>query len=107
MKMGRTGFPDKDMNEALDRLKRAVERVGDWLAQSRGPWLTGKELTIADIAIMPIIVRMADINLKYIWDKLPVIEKWYSNIQISKHFRATFYHGSLLTEKYPHLANVK
>ena len=95
------------MNEALERLSRGIERVAAWLAQSNGPWLNGKELTIADIAIMPIIVRMADINLKYIWNKLPVIEKWYSNIQSSEHFRATFYHGSLLTEKYPHLANVK
>ena len=107
MKMGRTGFPETDMNEALERLRRGIERVGDWLTQSNGPWLNGKELTIADIAIMPIIVRMADINLKCIWNKLPMIEKWYSNIQSSEHFRATFYHGSLLTEKYPHLANVK
>ena len=61
--MGRTGFPEKEMNEALDRLARAVKRMDEALAASGGPWLMGEQLTLADIAIMPVIVRMDDIDL--------------------------------------------
>ena len=107
MKMGRTGFSEADMDESLTRLKRGIERMAEWLNYSKGPWLIGDQFTIADLAIMPVIIRMADINLSYIWDKLPVIEGWLSRIQSSENYNATFYHGSLLTEKYPHLANMK
>ena len=107
MKMGRTGFSEADMNESLTRLNRGIQRMAEWLEESKGPWLNGVQLTIADLAIMPVIVRMADINLGHIWDKLPVIERWLSRIQLSESYKATFYHGSLLTEKYPHLANMK
>ena len=107
MKMGRTGFSEADMNESLARLNRGIQRMAEWLDYSKGPWLNGGQFTIADLSIMPVIVRMADINLHYIWDKLPVIEGWLSRIQCSESYNATFYHGSLLTEKYPHLANMK
>ena len=51
------------MDEALRRLQRGVDRMADWLEMSDGPWIMGNELTLADIAIMPVIVRMDDINL--------------------------------------------
>lgn len=103
MKMGRTGFPQKDMDEALGRLLRGVERMADWLNQSGGPWLMGEHITLADISIMPVIVRMDDINLDHIWDDFPQIGNWLEAIKTTKPYQQTYYHGSLLTEKYPHL----
>ena len=64
----------------------------------------GESLTQADIAVMPVIVRMADINLDTAWDDRPEIGRWLERIRASAPFAATYYHGSLLTEKYPHLA---
>ena len=107
LKMGRTGFPQQDMDEALGRLKRAVERMAQWLDESSGTWLMGKSMTYADISIMPIIVRMDDINLNYIWDEFPKVAAWLEAIKASKWFDKTYYHGSLLTEKYPHLRDIK
>ena len=104
LKMGRTGFPKQEMDEALGRLRRAVLRMADWLEESSGPWLMGESLTQADIAVMPVIVRMADINLDTAWDDRPEIGRWLERIRASAPFAATYYHGSLLTEKYPHLA---
>jgi glutathione S-transferase len=104
MKMGRTGFPKADMDEALGRLQRGVDRMAQWLRDSGGPWVMGRELTLADIAIMPVIVRMADINLEYMWAKAPQVGDWLTAIRATDPFKATYYHGSLLTEKYPHLA---
>lgn len=66
LKMGRTGFPEADMNEALDRLRRAIARMDDEIRKSGGPWLLGARLTLADVAIMPVIVRMDDIRLAHL-----------------------------------------
>ena len=105
LKMGRTGFPKAEMDEALGRLGRGVDRMARWLDDSGGPWLMGRAITLADIAIMPVIVRMADIHLGFMWDRRPAIARWLDAIRASAPFAPTYYPGSLLTEKYPHLAD--
>jgi glutathione S-transferase len=107
MAMGRTGFPQKDMDIATDKLQRTVVRMNEWITQSGGPWLMGKKLSLADIAVMPVIVRMADINMDDVWQDMPQIATWLNNIQTHEAFKPTYYSGSLLTEKYPHLATLK
>jgi glutathione S-transferase len=104
LSMGRTGFPQKEMDQAIDRLNRAVVRMDLWIAESGGPWLMGKTLTLADIAVMPVIVRMDDINLDGAWSDRPAIANWLAMIKAHEAYETTFYPGSLLTEKYPHLA---
>ena len=105
--MGRTGFSEKDMNQALDRLGRAVERMDSWIAASGGPWLMGARLTLADIAVMPVIVRMDDINLDGSWAARPAIARWLELIRAEPAFDQTFHEGSLLTDKYPHLMSLR
>ncbi|HKG00926.1 MAG TPA: glutathione S-transferase N-terminal domain-containing protein, partial [Xanthobacteraceae bacterium] len=51
--MGRTGFPEKEMNAALDRLRRTYQRMDAEMEKSGGPWLLGKDITLADVAVMP------------------------------------------------------
>lgn len=103
LKMGRSGFSEADMSEALERLRRAVVRMDDAIRQSGGPWLLGARLTLADVAIMPVIVRMNDIRLAHVWSDLPAVARWLAAIQADPAFRPTYDAGSLLTEKYPHL----
>lgn len=107
MRMGRTGFPQADMDEAMGRLRRGVERMAGWLSDSGGPWIMGTQLSLVDLAIMPIIVRMDDINLGSLWDDHPAVQEWLDRIRATPEFGRTFYHGALLTEKYPHLAELK
>ncbi|SFQ95989.1 glutathione S-transferase family protein [Poseidonocella sedimentorum] len=104
MKMGRTGFPKAEMDEAMGRLRRGVERMAGWLEASGGPWLMGSRLTLADIAIMPVIVRLEDIGLHRLWEDHPKVGDWLDAIAATPAYGATFYHGALLTEKYPGLA---
>jgi glutathione S-transferase len=103
LKMGRSGFPEADMNEALARLRRSVRRMADAMQGSGGPWLLGARISLADVAIMPVIVRMHDIRLAHLWSDLPAVTRWLEAIQADPAFRPTYYEGSLLTEKYPHL----
>jgi glutathione S-transferase len=107
MRMGRTGFPQAEMDEAMGRLRRGVERMALWLAEGGGPWLMGGAISLADLAIMPVIVRMDDIGLGHLWDDHPAVQDWLDGIRATPAFAATFYPGSLLTEKYPHLAGLR
>ncbi|MCZ6588014.1 MAG: glutathione S-transferase N-terminal domain-containing protein [Alphaproteobacteria bacterium] len=103
LKFGRVGFPEKELNEALDRLGRALARMQAEIVASGGPWIVGKNMTIADIAMMPVIVRLDDLDLDHMWDSKPEISRWFEAIQAHPAYEPTFYHGSLLTEQYPHL----
>lgn len=101
--MGRTGFSEKEMTVAMDRLERAVNRMHETIEDSGGPWLMGERFTLADIAVMPVVVRLEDINLSEMWSDKPTVARWLEAIQTQPAFQPTYYHGSLLTEKYPHL----
>jgi glutathione S-transferase len=105
LSMGRTGFSAEEMNKALERLRRAVERMSETLRASGGPWLMGTDITLADIAIMPVLVRMADLGLCTLWERLPEIDPWLAALRERPAFSKTYYFGSLLTEKYPDLKN--
>ena len=106
LKMGRGGFPEKDMNEALDRLARTLVRMEDSIRSSGGPWLQGARPTLADVAVMPAIVRMEDLGLDRMWKEKLLIARWYDAIRAHPAFKPTYYFGSLLSERFPHLRKV-
>jgi len=105
--MGRKGFPQKEMDAALDRMRRTYERMDDSIEESGGPWLQGKRPTLADVALMPAIVRMADLGLDTMWQEKPRVARWYDAIRSHPAFKPTYYFGSLLTERFPHLNAVR
>lgn len=103
LSMGRTGFPETEMTLALKKLGQTVARMADAIERSGGPFLQGAAPTLADIAVMPVIVRMDDIRLAHLWADRPAVADWLAAIRAQPAFRPTYYPGSLLTEKYPHL----
>ena len=103
MAMGQTGFPQKEMDAALARLRRTYERMDADIEKSGGPWLLGKNISLADVAVMPALVRMHDLNMAHQWADLPRIVTWFDNIRAHPAFTPTYYPGSLLSEKFPHL----
>jgi len=100
--MGQTGFPKTEMDAALARLRRSYERMDREIELSGGPWLLGKDISLADVAAMPALVRMYDLNYAD-WQDLPRVVTWFDNIRAQPAFVPTYYHGSLLTERFPHL----
>ena len=100
--MGQTGFPQAEMEAALTRLRRTYERMDAEIEKSGGPWLLGKDISLADVAVMPALVRMDDLGLPG-WRDLPRIVTWFDNIRAHPAFRPTYYTGSLLSERFPHL----
>lgn len=100
--MGQTGFPQHEMDAALARLRRAYERMDSEIERSGGPWLLGKRVTLADVAVMPALMRMHDLGLPG-WQDLPRVVTWFDNIRAQAAFKPTYYQGSLLSERFPHL----
>src|ERR1035438_5021961 len=102
MTMGQTGFPRSEMDAALARLRRTYERMDAEIGKGGGPWLLGKNISLADVAVMPALVRVHDLRMPD-WQELPRIVTWFDNIRAHPAFQPTFYHGSLLSERFPHL----
>ncbi|MSO66997.1 MAG: glutathione S-transferase family protein [Pseudolabrys sp.] len=102
MSMGQAGFPKAEMDAALARLRRTYERMDAEIEKSGGPWLLGKKITLADVAVMPALVRMHDLGMPK-WQDLPRVITWFDNIRAHPAFKPTYYPGSLLSERFPHL----
>lgn len=104
--MGRTGFPQGEMTAALQRLRRTYERMDAEIEKSvGGPWLLGGDISLADIALMPALVRMADLGQEAAWQDLPRVQRWYDAIRAHPAFKPTYYRGALLTDIFSHLPN--
>ncbi len=99
LKMGRTGYSEEEMRQAESRLAMAVERMEKTLADGR-PWLLGDDYSIADICILPTIVRMDDIGLARVWAESEHVGDWFKRCTEREAFEKTFYFGSLLSEQY-------
>jgi len=63
----------------------------------------GARPTLADVAVMPAIVRMADLGLDKMWAQMPEIGRWHNAIRAHPAYVPTYYPGSLLSERFPHL----
>ena len=98
LKMGRKGYSDEEMQQAENRLRMTIERMESQL-QTGGPWLLG-EYSLADICIIPVMVRLDDIGLGKLWADCEKVGEWYSRFQGRDALQKTFYFGSLLSEQY-------
>lgn len=98
LKMGRKGYSDKEMQQAEGRLRMTVERMEAQL-QRNGPWLLG-DYSLADICIIPVIVRLNDIGLSRLWAECDKFKEWFSRFLERDALRQSFYFGSLLSEQY-------
>ena len=98
LKMGRKGYSDEEMRQAENRLRMTVERMESQL-QQRGPWLLG-EYSLADICVIPVLVRLNDIGLSKLWADCDNVGAWFSGFLQRDALQKTFYFGSLLSEQY-------
>ena len=103
LSMGQTGFPKAEMDAALARLRRSYRRMDREIQNSGGPWLLGEAITLADVAVMPALVRMHDLGLPD-WEDIPRVVTWFEKIRAHPAYAPTYYPGSLLSERFPHLA---
>jgi len=91
-RFGTEGFAKEQVDESIERLRQTVERVD--AAVAKGPWLAGDAISIADLCVLPTIVRMSDIGLEGVWADLPEFNRWYDRMKARPSFDKAFYPGS-------------
>ncbi len=97
-KMGRDGFSATDTQDSLDRLTQTIQRADK--ALQTGPWLLGQQFTIADIVLIPTIVRMDDLGLSHMWNGHPLFAAWYARVQQRPSFKAAYFDGTRMDRQF-------
>ncbi|AMN39096.1 glutathione S-transferase family protein [Rhodoplanes sp. Z2-YC6860] len=90
--MGLEGSSQEEENQAIEKLRETVNRMERSLTEN--PWVSGEQFTLADIALIPTLVRMSDIGLGHVWNDKPHVAAWFERVQARPSFTQTFYPGS-------------
>jgi glutathione S-transferase len=94
LEVGAEGFPQGKLDDAMERIKQSLLRMEAALGKTQ--WMAHDELTLADIAMMPSIVRLEDLGLVSLWADMPKISDWYVRLQKLPAFTQTYSPGSRL-----------
>jgi glutathione S-transferase len=99
-KMGRKGFDDIAVDNALEQLSATMDRMETQLATA--PWLSGTAFGLADIIAVPLIDRLDDLGLSDLWTRAhPKVTDWFDRIRAKPAFETAFYPKSRLSEFLP------
>lgn len=98
-RMGRQGFSQQEVDEALERFRATVDRMERALRAS--PWLLGERLTLADLCVAPLVDRMDDLGHGALWADRPGVAAWLQRIRSRPSWSKAFYFGSRLSESWP------
>jgi glutathione S-transferase len=90
--MGRDGSSAEDEEASIEKLRETVRRMER--ALKTGPWIMGLQFTLADVGLIPTIVRMVDIGLGDVWETKSRVAEWYARVQERPSFQAALYPGS-------------
>lgn len=90
--MGEKGFSEETYNQAIEKLAQTLARIDSALADGRD-FLLG-EYSIADVVLVPTIVRMDDIGLSKMWAGRPRVAAWFAAVRGRPSFDVAYYEGS-------------
>ena len=99
-----TGFAGGELEGAFRDIRNSAMRMDRMLQEGGGPWLLGNEPTLADIAVAPLLDRMEDLGLEYLWEEnCAAVADWLKRTQARPAYGNAYYHGCRLSEIYPEL----
>ena len=93
------GFADEKIDQAEKSIRKTVLRMETKLKDR--PYLLGESITLADICVLPPLIRMEDLGYSNFRSDLPGFRAWLERMKSRPSFKQAFYHGSLLSEQYP------
>jgi glutathione S-transferase len=78
---------EAELKQARDKIEELLDRLEKTL--TRGPWIVGEQLTLADIAVAPYMFRLSALGSDQFWskDRRPRVNDWYSRLSIRPAFR--------------------
>lgn len=87
-----TGFSQEDQEIAEWQLRQSFERMAKALAATR--WLCGGDYGIADLCMLPLVVRLEDLQMMRLLDGLAPVRDWYERAIARPSYAIAFYAGS-------------
>jgi glutathione S-transferase len=94
---GGQGFDDPAINNSIRQLMETVNRMDK--ALTAGDWIMGDALTLVDFALTPLIDRIDDLGMSYLWSNYPRVQSWLDRMRGRPSFAKAFYKGSRLSER--------
>jgi glutathione S-transferase len=61
----------------------------------------GKQYTLVDAQVTPLIDRMEDMGYDYLWKDLPKMLAWWARIKARPSYPQAFYPGARISARYP------
>lgn len=81
LRVARQPYTEDEKRAALDQLKAIVPKMEAMLADG-GPWLLGDRYTLADIAAVPFVARLAELDVNALSaDSAPAVADWWQRVQ--------------------------
>jgi glutathione S-transferase len=99
------GFSDEKIEQAEKSVRKTVVRMETKLKDR--PYLLGESISLADICVLPPLIRMEDLGYSSLWSDLPGFREWLERMKSRPSFKKAFYTGSLLSEQYPDIRDQK
>lgn len=90
--MGEEGFSQEAYDQAIEKLDQTLGRMERALGDGR-TFLLG-DFSIADIVLIPTIVRLDDIELSDMWANRPRVAAWFDAVRARPSFATAYYPGS-------------
>ncbi|MDG2269179.1 MAG: glutathione S-transferase family protein, partial [Alphaproteobacteria bacterium] len=101
-RMSQNGFGKSELEYAEFQIRQTCERIEAAIQKNGGPWIMGKQYTMVDAQVTPLIDRMEDLGYGFLWeDDLPVMTAWFRRLQERPSYAAAFYPGARISQRYP------
>ena len=99
-RMTQKGFGKAEIDYALDQIRQTCERIEKAMDDTGGPWIMGKQYTLVDAQVTPLIDRMEDMGYGYLWEDLPKMSAWWERIKARPSYAQAFYPGARMSARY-------
>tara|TARA_R110002073_G_scaffold4833_1_gene30791 strand:+ start:510 stop:1307 length:798 start_codon:yes stop_codon:yes gene_type:complete len=92
LKMHEGKFSDSEYEGSIERLEQTLDRMQSALTKNK--WLANDEYSLADLILIPTLVRMEDLGLSTLWADKPKVSDWLNRVQQRPSFGIAYYPGS-------------
>jgi glutathione S-transferase len=79
-RIARRPYTNEEKAEALAKLLVLIDKMSGMLAESGSPWLVGEHYSLADIAAVPFVARIAELAPEAL-PSHPQVEAWWQRVQ--------------------------
>ncbi|WP_043286269.1 glutathione S-transferase family protein [Paraburkholderia oxyphila] len=93
------GFSIERLHQSEDSIRKTAARMETVLKDA--PYLVDGKLTLADLCVLPLLIRMEDLGYAYLWENAPGVQAWMERVKARPSYAIAFYEGALLSQQYP------